>query len=663
MFRDVQTNILITDTYRACLTDFGLSSITNIRGFTTVGGGAIRWQAPELLGEIEVHKTRASDVYAFAMSCYEILTGKKPFPGVVRDLTVITKVLAGERISRPPQSFGLDGEMWSLIEECWNHNPHYRLTANQIVQRLNSRAGNRKRRPSSEDILIRQFMSGGGPVMGAGPSSAEILMALEDIIQEIGSLKQVTKTSSASGSTHPGGRRVSVHQNQMGQRQPLVQCDTNPLNVCQRFKSAASGFPAGTESTNATLVYKDNDECNNVRLVNIVSKLESMFDNIKQYRLFLSCSRSKSQSQRLLDLFQQLLNNPALEPQLRHNLIIVTQRLAKMDNLYPSCFAFENIGSIDDQPITAGGFADIHKGRVKDKNVCLKVIRLYQVSQIDYVLKRFYQEAILWGQLSHPNILPFFGLYYFRNRLCLVSPWVENGDINKYLEQNPQANRLLLAFDAARGISYLHANDIIHGDLKGANILVDDSGRGRLADFGLSAVTDLQILNWTSQSSAASKGGSVRWQAPELFGAESDELVPNSKESDVYAWGCVCYEIFTGAVPFFEFSRDSTVMLKVGLGQRPSCPYKTSPPWVDWGLTDDIWLLKQDCWREDPAQRPSADGIIARFSDVIINDERPVESWGETYTAQFQDIIGQRYPSVDILESMLWGAPMSGSSI
>lgn len=59
-------------------------------------------------------------------------------------------------------------------------------------------------------------------------------------------------------------------------------------------------------------------------------------------------------------------------------------------------------------------------------------------------------------------------------------------------------------------------------------------------------MTDPQILKWTSQSSAASKGGSIRWQAPELFGADNDEVVPNSKESDIYAWSCVCYEVFRG---------------------------------------------------------------------------------------------------------------------
>jgi serine/threonine protein kinase len=76
-----------------------------------------------------------------------------------------------------------------------------------------------------------------------------------------------------------------------------------------------------------------------------------------------------------------------------------------------------------------------------------------------------------------------------------------------------------------------------------ANVLVHNSGRAVLADFGLSAVTDPQILKWTSQSSAASKGGTIRWQAPELFGTDTDELVHNSKPSDIYALACILYEV------------------------------------------------------------------------------------------------------------------------
>jgi serine/threonine protein kinase len=74
-------------------------------------------------------------------------------------------------------------------------------------------------------------------------------------------------------------------------------------------------------------------------------------------------------------------------------------------------------------------------------------------------------------------------------------------------------------------------------------VLVNSAGRASLADFGVSSVSGTNIIRWTSQSHAGSTGGSTRWQAPELFDDENDQSVPNSKASDIYSWGCVCYEV------------------------------------------------------------------------------------------------------------------------
>ncbi|KAG6846373.1 hypothetical protein H0H93_014379, partial [Arthromyces matolae] len=119
---------------------------------------------------------------------------------------------------------------------------------------------------------------------------------------------------------------------------------------------------------------------------------------------------------------------------------------------------------------------------------------------------------------------------------------MEHGDIRKYLEHYTDSNRVSLALDVARGLEFLHSNGVVHGDLKGENVLVNDTGRACLADFGLSSISDKDILAWTSMSSAASKGGTVRWQAPELFDPEGDEEIRNSQETDIYAWACVAYE-------------------------------------------------------------------------------------------------------------------------
>ncbi|KAG6904769.1 hypothetical protein DXG01_007307, partial [Tephrocybe rancida] len=197
---------------------------------------------------------------------------------------------------------------------------------------------------------------------------------------------------------------------------------------------------------------------------------------------------------------------PGLDMTFRRHLVVATQRLVKKSNLYPTCYELENIVQEGQLPIEAGGFADIYKGWFEGQPVCLKVIRVYQISPVEYLIK---------------------------------------------------------ALDVAEGLAYLHENGIVHGDLKGPNILIDSTGRARLADFGLSVMSDPQILAWTSASSAASKGGSVRWQAPELFDFNEDKVVKNTPESDVYAWSCVAFEIFTNSVPFAELQRESTIELRI----------------------------------------------------------------------------------------------------
>jgi serine/threonine protein kinase len=100
-------------------------------------------------------------------------------------------------------------------------------------------------------------------------------------------------------------------------------------------------------------------------------------------------------------------------------------------------------------------------------------------------------DAILWGQLSHPNLLPFYGLYQFRSRACIVLPWVDNGHMIQFLRQNPDVDRILLvrdfdtvcsfrsrsithtiqALDVVEGIGFLHEEGIIHGNLRGVSYL------------------------------------------------------------------------------------------------------------------------------------------------------------------------------------------------
>ncbi|KAJ7134330.1 kinase-like domain-containing protein, partial [Mycena epipterygia] len=214
-------------------------------------------------------------------------------------------------------------------------------------------------------------------------------------------------------------------------------------------------------------------------------------------------------------------------------------KLSRTSGLHPTCFALSGLQKLGQQ-VAGGGFGDIWKGLVRGQSVSVKVMRLFGDTNVKTALKEFGHEALIWRQLSHPNLLPFYGLYYFEGRLCLLSPWMSNGHVMEFLQKMPpDTNRLSLILDVALGVEYLHQECIVHGDLKGMNILVTPSGRACVADFGLSSIVDALTLQFT-HSTANTRGATPRYQAPELILKDNAK---NDFASDVYAFACVCYEM------------------------------------------------------------------------------------------------------------------------
>ncbi|KAG6809030.1 hypothetical protein H0H92_001884 [Tricholoma furcatifolium] len=425
----------------------------------------------------------------------------------------------------------------------------------------------------------------------------------------------------------------------------------------------------------------------------LITRLTHIFATKEDYRRLLSCRGTSAQ--KLLNMFQQLLDLMDNQPtQIHRNLIAAAQRLAGASGLYPTCYELD---SMTDTGVyqCSGGFADVYKADIQGQAVCLKTVRLNSRTDPGHFLKArllllplrinldvfqvFSKEAILWGQLHHPNILPFYGIFRLNGRLSFVAPWMENGDVSKYLMHNNSSNRVLLSLDVAQGLQFLHENDIVHGDLKAvgaespviqeyilsslqANILVNGFGRACLADLGLSSISDKEILAWTSNSSVGSKGGTVRWQAPELLHPEGDEEIHNTKASDIYAWASVTYEIFTGEMPYAHITRDATIIYKVLSGERPQRPPDASPSWSVWGLKESIWKLMETCWDSDPAQRPNASVIIESIQATLPKDLRDAHAEinsGSLSPGQFRKMacrdadLSVRELSVKMLESIL----------
>ena len=138
---DSKTNVLIDDNGHACLTDFGLVTLTSDEPTVTssIGATTAQWMSPELLvpdkfGLKESRPTKASDCYALGMVIYEILSGQTPFIQY-SNLAVVWRILEGERPKRPDGEQGVwfTDDIWEISERCWKPQPTDRIGVKTVL--------------------------------------------------------------------------------------------------------------------------------------------------------------------------------------------------------------------------------------------------------------------------------------------------------------------------------------------------------------------------------------------------------------------------------------------------------------------------------------------------------------------------------------------------
>ncbi|KAJ7186162.1 kinase-like protein [Mycena filopes] len=305
-----------------------------------------------------------------------------------------------------------------------------------------------------------------------------------------------------------------------------------------------------------------------------------------------------------------------------HHLLNV---LAAQLELLPDKLVLTNVIVAGTHPIASGGYSNIYRGQYQDHDgkevqVALKVLKIFedQLEEEQHRLHlKFAKEALVWYYLRHPNIVPFLGVdstTFPSPSRAMVSPWMVQGSVLKYMARNspvaPYAVQLLN--DIISGLNYLHSVNIVHGDLCGRNILINEHGRASLTDFGLAGLIESEPTLRTT-----TRGGSLRWQPPEL-------ILPGvpfrrTMASDVWAFGCVCGEIWTeGTTPFSHFPTDSSIIL--GLQQAPTeQPYQTQPTdRQGTSMPDSLWDLVQRCWRYNVLERPMGNvmvDVLARITN------------------------------------------------
>ncbi|KAI0938512.1 hypothetical protein AcV5_000179 [Taiwanofungus camphoratus] len=344
----------------------------------------------------------------------------------------------------------------------------------------------------------------------------------------------------------------------------------------------------------------------------------------------------------LIHLLDQALDHLTVNGRPYMRVLSTLRKLCSRTGLLPSSTILprSDLQKEGEHPEAYGGFADVWRGRYRDKEVALKVFRLSPRDEPSRIYKTFCKEAILWKRLSHPHITPFLGINTELFPLCIISEWMVNGNIMAYLKNAPQANRLELLVDVATGLEYLHDRRVLHGDLKGANILINSEHRACLCDFGLtSVISDPDIVSLIFTTS--NKDGSTRWAAPEVLNSEHPR---GSRESDVYSLAMVMWEVFAGRVPFHECPNEGQVIHKILHGRRPERPEEAS----GLGLYDDVWDLMVTSWHEEPQRRPNAAVILRRLQRIVSPDSASISE--SSIESNFRD---RRPDSAELRDSVL----------
>ena len=223
--------------------------------------------------------------------------------------------------------------------------------------------------------------------------------------------------------------------------------------------------------------------------------------------------------------------------------------------------------------------------------------------------ERFQREIKLAAQLQHPNIVPVLttgvaaGLPYY------TMPFVDGLSLRGRLERNPVVpivEALAILKDVARALAYAHDHGIVHRDIKPENILLADEA-AVVTDFGIAkalhaARTDAPGGTLTQVGTSL---GTPAYMAPEQASAD-----PSANHlADIYAFGCVAYEMLTGGAPFAHRQPHQLFAAHIGekpaalLDRRPDCP-------------PEIARLVTHCLEKNPADRPPSARDLSRALDA-----------------------------------------------
>lgn len=253
-----------------------------------------------------------------------------------------------------------------------------------------------------------------------------------------------------------------------------------------------------------------------------------------------------------------------------------------------------------------GSFGIVFEGQWQEMSVAIKKFKMQHLNNEAH--RALENEIAIMAKLKNDYIVQFLGFCDEPLHYAIVMEYMPMGSLYSLLHNEKPLNwneRLELSINASKGLVYLHAENILHRDIKSLNILIsageDGHFKAKLSDFGLA-----KIKNETKTTSTRTNtgGGTVAWMAPELFSRRGEY----TRASDIYSFAVVLWEIASRKTPFENAASPHLIPVWVQNGEREEIPEETP---------EGFKQIIASSWQADPNERPSAEDIVAGLTFLL----------------------------------------------
>jgi Protein kinase domain len=242
-----------------------------------------------------------------------------------------------------------------------------------------------------------------------------------------------------------------------------------------------------------------------------------------------------------------------------------------------------------------------------NRRVALKMLTGHYGAQ---ELRRFLEEAETAAGLSHSNIAQIYEVGEHEGAPYFSMEYVENGSLADRLRKDlpPPEETARLLIEVARALHYAHQNHVVHRDMKPANVLLDQDGVPKIADFGIAK----RLEDSSNLTASGAVIGTPTYMAPEQAKGTSRHVGP---AADVYSLGAILYEMLAGRPPFLPDESETALMVRV-LSEEP-----VSPAWHRPEIPRDLETICMKCLEKQPHNRYASAAALAEDLRRFLDDE------------------------------------------